>query len=162
MRYLTVAILAAVLSVNVNASEYWLQSVMYVKHYEKNRFDYVEGFDNKAMGIEWRNGNHGAGIETFINSYGDRTNAIHYMNRINYNKGLSFGYTVGVNHGYEDVYKLKFDKGFSRSSSTPMHLGGKMSISASLFTSYEYKNMELSLLTIGVSAAALKFSLRLN
>ena len=117
MRYLIPSILVTLLSLfnppaQADESQVWLQTVMYVKHYDQDAWDWVEGFDNKALGLEYRNGQHGVGIETFINSFGDRSNGVHYTNTHYFDSGLSIGASAGINHGYEDEY-------YSRRSSVP-------------------------------------------
>ena len=151
--------------------ELWFQSVMYVHHYDQDAWDWVEGFDNKVVGLEYRSGQHAVGFETFINSFGDRTNAIHYTNSYYFSNGMSVGMSLGANHGYEPEYFANdecynkrsltyIEGGCKESAKVGFYLSDGVSLSSSLHVSYQYEAMEISLLTLGATALALKFSLQ--
>lgn len=151
-----IVMIALLLSMTAKAdNELWFQSVMYVHHYDQSAWDWVEGFDNQAFGLEYRLGSHGVGVETFINSFGDRTNGVHYSWLKYYDSGFFVSAGAGINNGYKPYY---YEGGNDRKNKA--YIGSGYSVSASFGGGFQYKNLEVAINTIGLQAVAIKFSMK--
>lgn len=101
-------LLFVVLSVSLFAdlSINYSLSTTHVKYGEcKNEYEFNE--DNNILGIEYKKGNNIIGINTFTNSFYNRTFGVYYGHVNKIKKNGYFVYRIGLLKGYNCVDKLE-------------------------------------------------------